>query len=62
MYNRYADFAECDLIVEAVFEDMDVKREIFHSLDAVAKPGCFLCSNTSALSIDTIAGFTKRPE
>merc|ERR1719428_778434 len=41
---------------------MDVKKEIFKKLDAVAKPGAFICSNTSALDIDVIAGVTSRPE
>merc|ERR1719174_3390230 len=50
------------MIVEAVFEDMDTKKDIFKKLDAVAKPGAFLCSNTSALNIDTIASVTSRPE
>ena len=46
---------DCDMVIEAVFEDMDVKKEIFETLDRVAKPGAFLCSNTSALDIDEIA-------
>merc|ERR1711881_197506 len=58
----YAALADCDMIVEAVFEDMDVKLDIFKKLDAVAKPGAFLCSNTSALNVDKIASATKRPE
>jgi len=58
----YAQLGDCDLIIEAVFEDMDVKKEIFRKLDAVAKPGAFICSNTSALDIDEIASATSRPE
>jgi 3-hydroxyacyl-CoA dehydrogenase len=57
-----ADLADCDLIIEAVFEDMDLKRKIFTELDAVMKPGAILATNTSALNIDEIASMTKRPE
>ena len=57
----YADLADCDLAVEAVFEDMDVKRAVFTRLDDVMKRGAILASNTSTLDIDTIAGFTGRP-
>lgn len=53
--------AECDLIIEAVYENMDVKKEIFTRLDALAKPGAILASNTSYLDIDEIASVTKRP-
>ena len=55
------DVAAADIIIEAVFEDMDVKRKVFQELDAFAKPGAILASNTSTLNIDAIAGFTKRP-
>jgi 3-hydroxyacyl-CoA dehydrogenase len=54
--------AECDLIIEAVYENMDVKKEIFTKLDAIAKPGAILASNTSYLNIDEIAACTKRPQ
>lgn len=57
-----ADLADCDLVVEAVFEDMSIKKEIFGKLDKICKPGAFLCSNTSYLSIDEIASVTGRPE
>ena len=57
-----ADLADCDLIIEAVFENMDLKRKIFTELDAVMKPGAILATNTSALDINEIAGMTKRPE
>lgn len=57
-----AALADCDLIVEAVFEDMGVKQDIFRRLDAVAKPGAILASNTSGLDIDAIAAVTGRPE
>ncbi|MEL7540533.1 MAG: 3-hydroxyacyl-CoA dehydrogenase NAD-binding domain-containing protein, partial [Pseudomonadota bacterium] len=49
------DFADCDLIIEAVFEDMDLKKQIFTDLDRIAKPGAILATNTSALDIDEIA-------
>ena len=57
----YADLADCDIVIEAVFEDMGIKREIFSKLDKVAKPGAILASNTSALSVDEIARATERP-
>ena len=47
----YADLSDCDMVVEAVFEDMDVKKAIFKKLDAVCKPSALLCSNTSALGM-----------
>ncbi len=53
--------ADCDLIIEAVFENMDVKKEIFAKLDRIAKPGAILASNTSYLDIDEIASTTSRP-
>lgn len=58
---EYADLASCDLVIEAVFEDMDVKRVVFAELDAVMKPGAILATNTSTLDIDLIAEFTRRP-
>ncbi|WP_121065177.1 3-hydroxyacyl-CoA dehydrogenase [Chachezhania antarctica] len=54
--------AECDLVIEAVFENMDLKKEIFGNLDRIVKPGAILATNTSALDIDEIATATKRPE
>jgi 3-hydroxyacyl-CoA dehydrogenase len=54
--------ATVDLIIEAVFERMDVKKEIFTKLDAICKPGAILATNTSGLNIDEIASVTKRPE
>jgi len=54
--------ADCDLIIEAVFENMAIKKEIFAKLDAIAKPGAILASNTSYLDVDQIASATKRPE
>ena len=58
----YAGFERADVIVEAVFEDMDVKREVFAQLDGIAKPSCVLASNTSTLDIDQMASATTRPE
>jgi 3-hydroxyacyl-CoA dehydrogenase len=58
----YADLADCDLIVEAVFEDMAVKKEVFGRLDAIAKPGAILATNTSYLDINEIAASTSRPQ
>jgi 3-hydroxyacyl-CoA dehydrogenase len=57
----YDDLAEADLIIEAVFETMAVKKEVFGKLDQAAKPGAILASNTSYLSIDEIADSTSRP-
>ena len=57
----YDGFSEADLIIEAVFEDLALKKTIFASLDAVAKPSCILASNTSTLNIDEIATSTSRP-
>ncbi|MBZ9737711.1 MULTISPECIES: 3-hydroxyacyl-CoA dehydrogenase NAD-binding domain-containing protein [unclassified Mesorhizobium] len=58
----HADLADCDLIVEAAFEDMAVKKDIFGKLDAVARPGAILATNTSYLDIDEIAASTSRPQ
>jgi 3-hydroxyacyl-CoA dehydrogenase len=58
----YDDFNSVDLVIEAVFENMAVKKEIFAKLDAVCKPGTILASNTSTLDIDEIASATRRPE
>jgi len=57
----YGDVKDADVIVEAVFESMDLKREIFAKLDAVAKPGAVLATNTSTLDIEDIASATSRP-
>ncbi|MGI8931408.1 MAG: 3-hydroxyacyl-CoA dehydrogenase NAD-binding domain-containing protein, partial [Sphingomicrobium sp.] len=54
--------ADCDLIIEAVFEQMEVKKEIFGRLDKIAQPGAILASNTSYLNIDDIAASTSRPQ
>jgi 3-hydroxyacyl-CoA dehydrogenase len=58
----YEDLTNSDLIIEAVFEDLQVKKHVFERLDAVAKPGAILASNTSTLDLDKIAGFTRRPQ
>jgi len=58
---EYAPLRDADLIIEAVFESMEVKRQVFEALDAVAAPGAILASNTSALNLDRIAEFTRRP-
>ena len=56
------DLAECDLIIEAVYENMEVKKELFGKLDKIAKPGAILASNTSYLNVDEIAASTSRPQ
>jgi 3-hydroxyacyl-CoA dehydrogenase len=58
----YDDFSSVDLVIEAVFEGMALKKEIFKELDRVCKPGAILASNTSTLSIDEIASSTSRPD
>jgi 3-hydroxyacyl-CoA dehydrogenase len=54
--------AQSDLVIEAVFENMEVKKELFAKLDGIAKPGAILASNTSYLDVNEIASATKRPE
>ncbi len=56
------DLADCDLVIEAVYEDMGVKKEIFGKLDKICKPGAILASNTSYLNVDEIAASTSRPQ
>ncbi|WP_296277389.1 3-hydroxyacyl-CoA dehydrogenase [Pseudomonas sp. UBA7530] len=58
----YAALADADLVIEAVYENLELKQNIFRELDAVMKPGAILASNTSALDIDAIAAVTSRPE
>jgi 3-hydroxyacyl-CoA dehydrogenase len=58
----YDDFGKVDMVVEAVFEGMLVKKEVFGQLDRVCKPGAILASNTSTLNIDEIASATSRPQ
>ncbi|MEQ1538064.1 MAG: 3-hydroxyacyl-CoA dehydrogenase NAD-binding domain-containing protein [Sphingorhabdus sp.] len=56
------DLADCDLVIEAVYESMDVKKEVFGKLDAICKQGAILASNTSYLDVDEIAAATSRPQ
>ncbi|AVP58124.1 3-hydroxyacyl-CoA dehydrogenase NAD-binding domain-containing protein [Pulveribacter suum] len=58
----YEDLADADLVIEAVFEDMGVKEQVFKKLDEVMKSGAILASNTSTLDLNQIASFTKRPQ
>ena len=58
----YEALADADLVIEAVFERLDVKQQVFERLDAVCRPGAILASNTSYLDIDRIAAFTRRPQ
>jgi 3-hydroxyacyl-CoA dehydrogenase len=58
----YQEIAGADIVVEAVFEDMAVKEDVFRKLDAVMKPGAILATNTSTLDVNRIAGFTQRPQ
>ncbi len=58
----YADIAQVDLVIEAVFEDIEVKKAVFRELDRVCKPGAVLATNTSYLDIDAIAAATSRPQ
>ena len=57
----FAAAAKADLIIEAVFEDIEVKKKVFLELDRIAKRGAILATNTSTLDVDAIAGFTRRP-
>src|SRR5262249_5858470 len=58
----YDDLKDCDMVIEAVFEEMGVKQKVFETLDEVAKKGAILASNTSTLDVNKIASFTKRPQ
>ncbi|HZP13896.1 MAG TPA: 3-hydroxyacyl-CoA dehydrogenase NAD-binding domain-containing protein [Nevskiaceae bacterium] len=58
----YKDLADADIVIEAVFEDMAVKKTVFQTLDKTMKKGAILASNTSTLDVDKIAAFTKRPQ
>ena len=60
--NSYDDIAQCDVVIEAVFERIPVKEEVFKKLDEVMKPGALLYSNTSGIDIDIMANATKRPQ
>lgn len=57
----YDGFEDADLVIEAVFENIEVKKQVFADLDRVAKPGCILATNTSSLDVDEIAAATSRP-
>jgi 3-hydroxyacyl-CoA dehydrogenase len=59
---QYGDLKDADLVIEAVFEELGVKEQVFKTLDEVAKPGAILASNTSTLDVNRIAGFTRRPQ
>ncbi|MCJ1887057.1 3-hydroxyacyl-CoA dehydrogenase NAD-binding domain-containing protein [Pseudomonas sp. LA21] len=59
---EYADLAEADLVIEAVFESLPIKQQVFRTLDEVCKPGAILASNTSTLDVDAIAAVTRRPQ
>jgi len=58
----YGDIGDADLVIEAVFENMAIKKEVFEKLDSVCKAGAILATNTSTLDVDAIAGATKRPQ
>lgn len=57
-----AELADCDLVVEAIVEDLEVKRDLFRQLEAIVRPETILASNTSSLSITAIAAACRRPE
>jgi 3-hydroxyacyl-CoA dehydrogenase len=59
---RFEDIGDADIVVEAVFEEMPIKKEVFAKLDKVARPDAVLASNTSTLDIDAMAAMTSRPE
>ncbi len=59
---RYDDIADADLVIEAVFEKMEIKRSVFAELDRLCKPGAILATNTSTLDVDAIAAVTSRPQ
>jgi 3-hydroxyacyl-CoA dehydrogenase len=58
----YADIADSDLVIEAVFESLSIKQQVFRTLDEVCKAGAILASNTSTLDVDAIAAVTRRPQ
>ncbi|MEZ5912434.1 MAG: 3-hydroxyacyl-CoA dehydrogenase NAD-binding domain-containing protein [Paracoccaceae bacterium] len=61
-HDRLEALADCDLVIEAVFEDFDVKAGLLRQLDGIAKPGALLATNTSYLDVDALAAVTSRPE
>src|SRR5690242_21686224 len=60
--SSYDDIGQCDVVIEAVFERIPVKEEVFRKLDGVMKPGALLYTNTSGIDIDIMAGATRRPQ
>jgi 3-hydroxyacyl-CoA dehydrogenase len=60
--NDYVDLSDADLVIEAVFENLSIKKEVFEKLDAVCQPGAVLATNTSTLDVNAIASATKRPQ
>src|SRR4051794_28661053 len=60
--DSFADLADCDVVIEAAFESLEVKQELFRELEAVVRPDAILATNTSALSVTEIAAATERPE
>lgn len=56
------ELADCDLVIEAVYENLDLKKQVFRELDAIVKPGAILATNTSALDVNLIAAETSRPD
>eukprot|EP00475_Leptophrys_vorax_P020310 TRINITY_DN2776_c0_g1_i1.p1 TRINITY_DN2776_c0_g1~~TRINITY_DN2776_c0_g1_i1.p1 ORF type:complete len:739 (-),score=246.36 TRINITY_DN2776_c0_g1_i1:57-2273(-) len=58
----YSDFKDADMVIEAVFENMDIKKKVVQECDKVLKPGALICTNTSTLDVDEIASATSRPE
>ncbi|MEE0752991.1 3-hydroxyacyl-CoA dehydrogenase family protein [Frisingicoccus sp.] len=60
--NQLEDAADCDIVIEAILEKMEIKSSVFQKLDSVCKPDCILASNTSSLPITEIAAVTQRPE
>jgi 3-hydroxyacyl-CoA dehydrogenase len=59
---RYEELRDADIVIEAVFEDMGVKQQVFRTLDDIMKPGAILATNTSTLDVDAIAAITRRPQ
>ncbi len=59
---EYSALADADIVIEAVFEDIEVKKGVFQRLDEAARPGAILATNTSTLDVNRIAGFTRRPQ
>ena len=58
----YEDLGQADVVVEAVYENLDVKKKVFEEFEKVCKPGAIIASNTSGLDVDAMASVTSRPE